>query len=284
MRYVLLTLLLLFNLQAKSFFSNSEQEDSSAYIGGLKNLIISAQKTRGLTNSYLNGNTAAMLLVFGNRSDMKKAMETMKSLKLSSDPIINAQAQPIFTAFKTLNKKAFKSKDSDEVFSTYTQLIQDTLVLAQTVSQRASKEMSPLAKESSLIMMNIMLPMTEYVGQMRGFGAGLAAKKSANKEEREKMLALASKIQTLNQQLQEKMGKLITQHQDKFPAALKSQLIAVNTQSAEYISFVERHFTQEKIDVDPNSFFDQGTALITQIVKAYDSANYAISEDAKGWI
>jgi hypothetical protein len=83
MRFIILTLFLLINLEAKSLFSNSEQQQTSKYIDNLKDLIIATQKTRGLTNSYLNGNTAAMLLVYGTRDDMKKAIGNMEANSIS---------------------------------------------------------------------------------------------------------------------------------------------------------------------------------------------------------
>lgn len=53
-RTVLSVLLLVSSLQAKPIFSNSEQADISSYIDSLKDLVVATQKTRGLTNSYLN--------------------------------------------------------------------------------------------------------------------------------------------------------------------------------------------------------------------------------------
>ena len=118
MRSLLLILLLVFNLQAKSLFSNEEQANTSKYIESLKDLILATQKTRGLTNSYLNGNTAAMLLVFASRDDMKSAIGDMESLPLAADPVINSRATAISQALIKLNRKAFK-QDPQKTFSAY---------------------------------------------------------------------------------------------------------------------------------------------------------------------
>jgi flavorubredoxin len=147
MRIFLLIAALIFSLNAKSLFSNSNQADNSKYIGALKDLIIATQKTRGLTNNYLNGNTTSMLLVYGNRKEMKKAIGTMESLPLASDPIINNRATNISESLIKLNRKAFK-KDPAIVFEQYTELIEQTLMLAQTVSKHGSKELNPLGKKT----------------------------------------------------------------------------------------------------------------------------------------
>jgi len=281
-RIFLLIALLVWSLEAKSIFSNSEQADSSVYIGSLKNLVIATQKTRGLTNSYLNGNTVAMLLVYSNRDDMKKAIGTMESLPLAADPVINSRATAISQALIKLNNKAFNLKPSD-AFSRYTEQIGQTLMLAQTVSKRFAKDLNPFGQEASAIMMEIMLPMTEYVGQMRGFGAGLAAKGSANKKELAKIQVLASQIKSLNSQLQTKMAQLIAKYPDKL-SGIASQVSDINNNALSYTAFAEEKFAHDVKNIDPNNYFDNGTKLISSIIKAYNTNNKAILEDSKGWL
>jgi hypothetical protein len=273
---------MLFSLEAKSLFSNSSQADNSVYIGSLKDLVIATQKTRGLTNSYLNGNIVAMLLVYNNRSDMKKAIGTMESLPLAADPIINSRATAISQALIKLNNKAFKQKPA-ETFSQYTEQIGQTLMLAQTVSKRASKNLNPLGQSASAIMMETMLPMTEYVGQMRGFGSGLAAKKSANKSELEKIYVLSNEIKNLNSELNVQMKELISKYSNKLSPSISDEIEAINKATITYTAFAENKFTKDVKNIDPNDYFDDGTALIKKIIKAYNTINKAILEDSKGW-
>ena len=283
MRIFLLIVFLIWNLEAKSIFSNSEQADSSVYIGSLKDLVIATQKTRGLTNSYLNGNTVAMLLVYSNRDDMKKAIGVMESLPLAADPVINTRATAISQALIRLNNKAFNLEPSD-AFSRYTEQIGQALMLAQTVSKRFAKDLNPFGQEASAVMMEVMLPMTEYVGQMRGFGSGLAAKGSTNEKELAKIKVLASQIKSLNSQLQTKMIQLITKYPDKLPSDIKEQVKSVNDKAMAYTSFAEDKFAHDAANIDPNSYFDNGTKLISAIIKAYNTSNKAILEDSKGWL
>ncbi len=103
MKILLIALLLLVNVHAKSLFSNDSQEESSKYIGALKDLVISTQKTRGLTNSYLNGNTVALMLVFENKKEMKDAIGNMEASALSSDPVVNSRATAKHLSSLTVN-------------------------------------------------------------------------------------------------------------------------------------------------------------------------------------
>jgi len=283
MRILILLSLLIFSLSAKSLFSNSAQADNSVYIGSLKNLVIATQKTRGLTNSYMNGNIAAMLLVYANRKDMKKAIGIMESLPLAADPVINSRATTISQSLITLNNKAFKMKPTD-AFASYTEQIGQTLMLAQSVSKRFSKDLNPFGQEASVIMMEVMLPMTEYVGQLRGFGSGLAAKGTISKAELEKIYVLVNEVKTLNSSLQTQMNGLTSKYQGKLSSDINAQIAAVDSKANAYTLFAERKFLNDIKNIDPNEYFDQGTALISAIIKAYDTNNKALLEDSKGWL
>jgi len=283
MRLFLLTLLLLVNLQAKSLFSNEEQTNTSKYIESLKNLILATQKTRGLTNSYLNGNTAAMLLVFANRDDMKSAIGNMESLPLAADPVINSRATAISQALIKLNRKAFKQEPSKS-FAAYTEQIEQTLMLAQSVSKRFSKDLTPFGKEISSVMMEIMLPMTEYTGRLRGLGAGIAARGKITKDDMENIAMLSYKLHSLNKKLQEQMTQIIATYHNKLPASINQQLTLINDGVTAYTTFAQKKLLKNPQDVDPDEYFDQGTKLISAIIKAYDMSNKAIMEDAKGWL
>jgi len=282
MRSLLLILLLLVNIQAKSLFSNDEQAATSKYIDNLKDLIIATQKTRGLTNSYLNGNTAAMLLVYGNRDQMKQAIGNMESTPLASDPVINSRATTISQALISLNHKAFKQKPK-KIFAAYTEQIEQTLMLAQTVSKRFAKDLTPFGKDASSVMMEIMLPMTEYTGELRGMGAGIAAKKTISKDEYEKLTVLIYELKSLNQKLQTQMTTVIGKYNNKFPSKIKNELSDINAKVNLYTSFATKEFNSKKINVDADEYFDQGTVLISTIIKAYNTTNKAILEDSKGW-
>jgi len=283
MRLFLLISLMLFSLEAKSLFSNTQQADSSVYIGSLKDLVIATQKTRGLTNSYMNGNTAALLLVYANRQEMKKAIGIMESLPMAADPIINSRATTISQSLITLNNKAFKQKPS-VAFSNYTEQIAQALMLAQTVSKRSSKELNPFGQEASAVMMEVMLPMTEYVGQLRGFGSGLAAKGSRSEDELAKILVLVNEVKTLNIKLQSDMNRLISKYPSKLSSSISNEVLAVNQSANSYTKFAQREFSKNIKNIDPNIYFENGTKLISKIIKAYNTNNSAILEDSKGWL
>jgi len=284
MRHIVIILTIVTALFSKNIFENSEQKDTSQYIEAIKNLVIATQKTRGLTNSFLNGNSVALLLVFENRDQMKKAIGKMEATVLASNVVINSRATLITQSLIKLNSKATRQNDAPKVFQEYTEGIEQLLLLAQTVNKQASKEFTPMAKGASTIMMETILPMTEFVGRFRGMGSGLVASKQCNKKQKAIMLSLGKEIEKSNDTLQKQMKAFEKQHPKVVTLQMKQILQKIDNDSRVYIEF-----TQSKVlnnsgeNLDANAYFDQGTAIISLLIIIYESLNGALLEDSKGW-
>ena len=285
MKIFLLIMLMIYSLNAKSFFSNDEQAQKSKYIGALKDLVIATQKTRGLTNSYLNGNITAMLLVYGNRDEMKKAIGTMESLPLAADPVVNTRATSISQALIKLNRKAFKTKNPAQIFEEYSELIEQTLMLAQSVSKRGSENLNPIGKSLSSIMMETILPYTENIGQMRGMGSGLLAKKKVTLVQKTQMLVFISKIEKLQVKFLSETNIVISKNKESFNQDLQVRLKNIEKLTKKYIKLTKQNILEtKKIKLNPDEYFDKGTKIISLLIDIYNINNKIILEDSKGWI
>ncbi len=253
------------------------------YIGALKDLVISTQKTRGLTNSYLSGNSMALLLVHETQKEMKDAIGNMEASTLSSDPVINSRATSISQELTKLNRKAVKM-DRVKAFEAYTEQIAQILMLAQTVSRRNSKELNPLGQEASKIMMETILPMTEFVGRMRGMGSGIAAKNKITEDQTLKIMTLTAELQGLDRHLQNGMQDILSKYKDNYNSNVTSTLNDIQNATKKYIAFTRNTLVKDPASVDPTDYFDEGTDIITLLVKLFNTNNRAIIEDSKGWI
>jgi len=283
MKIFLLALLMLVNLNAKSLFSNDSQKESSMYIGALKNLVISTQKTRGLTNSYLSGNSMALLLVHETQKDMKDAIGDMEASTLAADPVINSRATSISQELTKLNRKAVKM-DRVKAFEAYTGQIEQILMLAQTVSRRNSKDLNPLGQDASKLMMEVILPMTEFVGRMRGMGSGIAAKNRITKDQTLKIMTLSAELESLDKHLNKGMQTILDKHKDGYNANITTTMNSIQNATKKYIALTRNTLVKDPSAVDPTDYFDEGTDIITLLVKLFDTNNRAIIEDSKGWI
>lgn len=284
MKILLMIMMLILTLDAKSLFSNDEQVQSSKYIGALKDLIISTQKTRGLTNNYLNGNTVSMLLVYEARDNMKEAIGVMESLPLAADPVINSRATSISQSLIRLNRKAFR-KEPSFVFESYTELIEQTLMLAQSVSKRSSKDLNPLGQELSVVMMEVMLPLTEYVGQMRGMGSGIIAKNKITKIQLAQMEVISSEVKRYTNKLLKEVRAIRKKYGINCDSSMKIKLTRMQSASNKYLLLTDIEILKKsEISYDTDIYFDKGTRLISKIIDIYDITNKVILKDSKGWL
>lgn len=283
MRVFLFIIIFMFIAEAKPLFSNSEQAEISQYINSLKELVIATQKTRGLTNSYLNGNLIALMLVQDAKNDMKKAIGKMESLELASDPVINQRATDVSNKLVELNRKGFKLKP-EVAFERYTQEIEQILMLAQAVGKRSAEHMTPFAQEASFVMMEKMLPLSEYVGQLRGMGAGIAAKGEITKEQKETLAIVIREIVAIKSELKINIEKLRLKSEKNYSTKIDAKTSKIDMMIEEYVEVAKKEFYKNEISLNPDEYFTKGTEIITEIVLAYDETNRAILNDSKGWI
>jgi hypothetical protein len=283
MRIFLLITLLVLSLHSKSFFSNDAQVDNAEYINALKDLVIATQKTRGLTNSYLNGNESVLLLIHGNKRDMKTAIGVMESLPLSSNPTISKRATDISQALIKLNNRAFKLEPS-VAFDGYTEQIEQTLMLAQTVSKQGSEDLNPLGQEASAIMMEVILPLTEQIGRMRGMGSGIVAKGTILEKQKFAITAMLSEISDLESKLQVDMKVAISKHKEMYDNSINKNLVKVREAIKAYTTLTKEKVFKGDKGLDANDYFTQGTDIISILINIFDSNKKAILADSKGWL
>jgi len=80
------------------------------------------------------------------------------------------------------------------------------------------------------------------------------------------------------------MRQIVAKHSRELPADINNQLKDVDNKVKAYIAVAQKKLLKDPANVDPDSYFDQGTELISAIIKVYDSCNQAILKDSKGWI
>jgi len=286
MRIFLVLAMLVFSLQAKSLFSNKDQEEASKYINALKDLMIATQKTRGKTNAYLNGDRSALLLIQGTKRDMKRAIGEMEALPLAENPTIGEKATTISQALTELNSKALRSKNPKAVFDAYTEQIDQILMLAQTVSKQGSKDLNPLGKEATRIMMETILPLTEATGRLRGMGSGIIARGKITETQKFAILSLLNEMDDLETRLQSEMKNIMSKHRDMYKASTSKYLTKLHKQVKTYVNLTNAKILGAKVDTSYSSskFFDKGTEIISTLMVIFDANRKAIVKDSQGWI
>ena len=154
-----------------------------------------SQQARGLSNTYLSGNANAAgeieKAVTAANSVLDQAESTLRAMEAS--PEIIDRLQGLRSELRDLNASVqSRSMPANTSFGRYTELIDRQMVLLRDIVADTRLDLDAHADTYPLIsgLFNSLPPLTEYLGQARGMGAGLLAKGSANAPERQRLAAL----------------------------------------------------------------------------------------------
>ena len=274
-KIIILTLLIVLNLSAFSLFSSNEEAlKKVAYMQEMKNLIVSTQKTRGLTNSYMNGNTVAMLQVHAERKEMKRAFAKLEKLSAVDSNVLKLKND-----LYKLNKKAFKKKAND-VFSSYTKNIDQMLLISKNFVDTNFKKSSELTQQASTMMMSKILPFTENIGKIRGMGSGIVARKHSTKDEDKQMSSFVDSVEDLSQAEAPNM-KILARHYPKlYSDDIGKDVDNIDSKVKKYMRLTRNSVIASKnIELSANEYFTEGTSLISQALVLFDANVEAIKKD-----
>ncbi len=267
-KLVLMLLIAVTPMMAFSFFDKKgTDKDYLHLVSSIKNVAISTQKTRGLTNSFMNGNVVAQLLVYAQREQMMKDFDEIKRLTSKADLSDNYTKESVMLMkkLKKLNKKAFKRK-SGEVFAAYTGVIEEWIALNGKIIDSHFKSGKADIYVAVSMLNSTLLPLTENIGKLRGMGSGIVARGTCKEIETPKMQSFATNIE----QYRDQMKKYLDKH--NYAKLSKNDLEAVNAKIAAYAKLTQESVIgQEEINLDANKFFDQGTACIGGVLKVYNA-------------
>ena len=120
-----------------------------------------------------------------------------------------------------------------------------------------------LNKKTSQLMMSTILPLTDGLGKLRGFGSGIIARGECEEEEVELMEGYISEIKTNLKKMDFNLTALGKKYPKLYPKNLFSKYSKYAGELQAYITFANtKVIDKSKIDEDSNKYFDEGTHLI----------------------
>jgi len=285
MKIFLAIAMLLFslNVSAKSLFSNDTQAEAGKYMSALKDLIVASQRTRGAVSSYLNGNSMALQLVYDYQSDMKKAIGKMESLPFAQNPVINARAASVTRNLISLNNESLDMKPAQS-FKKYTENLAQALMLAQTVSKQF-KDLNEFGYKAVDLMLNVILPLSEEMGQLRALGSGVAAKKGISPREKALIKAKLRNIRNLSMNLKATASALNNTYTDLYSADYRMRLEQAIGSASSISRLTESEIlSKNPVTYDSNKFFSRATDAVDDVIVLFDRNAQAVLKDSDGWL
>ena len=173
---------------------NSNQMIGLNYDSALRSLVQHAQQHRGLSSTYLSGNTSVKDQILAKQGELQKDIENVDLLDRQYGRLLKTSSKwsDIKNQYIEVEKNIFNLSVSDAI-SKQTLLIGKMLELNSDVADSSSLILQQESYKYYLAD-NIVYKLprtTEYMGQARALGSSVAAKQNATKDEKFRLLYLS---------------------------------------------------------------------------------------------
>ena len=237
-------------------------------------LLINTQKTRGLTNAYLNGNKAALSKINNLKENTVKLFEELDQLNEDFGAQFNTTSKYNNIKAKLLqhNKEAF-SKEAPKTFTLYTQIIEEIISFIIYISDQSQLSLDPNLDTAYLsnLLINRIPIITENIGKARGLGSGVAARGAITQGERIKIALF------INTAIGQKKGikhdletvfDISTSVQSSLKPKLSNALKAVD----DFSELANKELLyKDDMSIASSVYFDAGTHAISQTLELYNA-------------
>jgi len=244
----------------------------------VKNLILSTQKLRGTTASYLSGNASLKEKVNA------LAAETQAKLKVVNESFANTSLEGLDTLANEIDKDLTtlmaqaSSMDSKAAFTKYTQIIQKELDLIVFTGDNSNLILDPEIDSFYLMdaVVNKLPIILENTGKMRGLGSVVLNEKMITTEETAKLMTFKSMssgyLNGLKNGFQSAYGKN-SSLKDKIDETKETLLEKFKN----FRKASEMHVVQGQ-DMDSNLYFNMGTEILTVADKLYENCEVELTK------
>ncbi|MGB6018577.1 MAG: hypothetical protein WBF77_03180 [Sulfurimonadaceae bacterium] len=287
MKIILVILITVMGLWGKPIFTNNDQLDTSNYIESLKDLLVATQKTRGMTYTYLKGESSVVFKIMDFHKDMKDALLKLEISELGGDKALKNRELRLSETLIRLNKKAMKM-NVDEMFTEYTIAIENILVLANLAQIQSAENLNAVGKLSVENLLTTALPLTEKIGQLRAYGSGgivvMHSNKTVHPLEHHKINILLKEIEQHLRDFEIGATAVSAHYSSGMDIDLKTALSKNRDDIDNLEKLTKDIFVEQKpTKLTGVQYFALATKTIDNLLHIFELQNRAIKESSKGW-
>jgi methyl-accepting chemotaxis protein len=269
--YLSVNIILQRNIDIKTM---EERHNGLLYLATLKPLAEHIAQTRGMTNAYLNGKHELNSRIENKTRIVDKELIILNEKDKLYGALFNTgnSVLKIQQQWEQLKLNAFTGEASN-IFSNYTNLINDILALKLRVAESSSlllaQDLDDFYMVESLVKR---LPfITETIGKSRGLGAGIAVKKEASNKQFIKLSSFIENIKLKNILMAHGFS-IIFENNAVLKNKLESILNAAQTATEKFILVTNNELLQTNtINIDSGDYFQLGTDAISTNLALYDA-------------
>ncbi len=252
-----------------------KEEIGIKYIAAVRPLFEHMAQTRGMTNAYLNGNTAFREKIEKKRQLVKQELDTLLTIESNLNHILHmdGSAQKIQRDWHKLMNEAFNMQ-AQTAFIAHTKIIEQVLDLLSQALVQSSLFLDSRVDSNLLIKsIGLLMPtLAENMGKARGLGAGVAAKGEFSPDTFIKLTRFVETINNAKKRLEHAYQEALN-----YNPALSTQLEKPFNNAINLVnSFTEITYNKllkpENIQVNSTEYFETGTKAISSILILYDTS------------
>lgn len=254
--------------------SLKKERIGTAIIPQLQNINVLLAQHRGTANRLLNGNQQVLPVLAELENKIEIAFnQTIK--------FCDAQRNSLNAPYENLNsiklkwqtlKKNYQLLTPDESFKRHKDLIAEIMAFQTLIADSASLSLEDELSNYYLMdnMVRTMPYLIENLGQVRGFGSGLAARHYASESEKIELAKLSYSVKLAMQSVHLELEKVFI----RLPAVkqeLENKLIITQKNIDALLSITEQELINPPaILMSDNLFYNQTSDVITQVMQLYN--------------
>ena len=231
-------------------------------------LRVLAAKHRGTAAQWLNGNAAAKSDLAGLERDIDKQFEVADaSLKKQGFSFLNSKLHGLQSDFADLNSNKLEALGSAASFKQHTDWIQEMSALIEELATESGLILDPYLDTYLLMQLSVyQLPaVQEFAGQLRGRGAGVAAKGSFTPESFLDVTRLYNAILSPMQLAVYQVNKAV-EFNPAMGGKVQQALAQAQRDMDSFLKMTDEHLIKsEQVSVDSGSYFAAGTQAIGSV-------------------
>jgi methyl-accepting chemotaxis protein len=250
------------------------------YLSAARQIMQNMPQHRGMTNAYLNGNTALEPRILKKRTQVDDNFEAMAKLdtELGAQLGISEKFKEIRVTWNSLKAQAF-NLPAKECFSRHTVLLEQMIGLMAQVSENSNLKLDSGIDSSYIIdlLVNRIPVITEKMGQSRGLGSGVVSRGSFDQGQEARLTKLQVYSTLMSEGIGYSLDRLFSVNSD-LKGRLSNEAMMARAGLEEFGGLVEKLLEGRFAELDSTAFFEKGTSAINNSFALYDAATPLLEE------
>ena len=281
--FFLIPILYLSSLQLSQSYARAEslqiEHEGIVFINGIRAIYEKVPQHRGLSQTFLKGSAGVKGKLDEIANEVERRFNTLAELnrELAYDLSTGDELKHLHDQWQSLRQRN-TSLTAPESFAQHTALIEGLSTFMTHTADRSGLNLDDDTATSYAVraLIEAIPEITEYLGQTRGLGSGIAATGSFTPELFTKLSINVNLIATA----QESLTRVTNEAKSAAPAfaaELQQELDAAQTKIDDFTSLVKNQMIDsEQITVDANRVFSDGTSAIGATFALFDTLSATI--------